>query len=359
MTPRCGQLRAGATILELLIAISIISLLISLAVPAVQSAREAGRRAQCSNNLHQVALGLLAFESRQGALPAGISVRVAGPVAKQPRVWITTYLLETLPFLEGTNAGVDLREDFAAPVHAQIIAQSLPVMRCPSAPSRDARIEARFSITDGVDDLSMVEGNPLLEQVAEALAGYGDQSFVGSPGDYGPAVGVSRTLAGALGYFESQDRAPGEPNVGLEGAFPLPIRPHQLAPPLLVRLLTSSVPVDFAIRRRLATVTDGASQTIAMIEDAGRPQFWAGGYRDVTREPVEGAAWVDPRAGVVLSGSAERSLIGLRNSGRPYSFHPAGVTVAFLDGHVSTISSDVDARALVAMVTPDKNDQVP
>src|SRR3954463_2977674 len=72
--------RVGFTLIELLVVIAIIAVLIALLLPAIQAAREAARRAQCVNNLKQIGLAILNYESFKKTFPPGVELDPNNPL---------------------------------------------------------------------------------------------------------------------------------------------------------------------------------------------------------------------------------------------------------------------------------------
>lgn len=91
---------SGFTLVELLVVITIIGILVSLLLPAVQAAREAARRAQCSNNLKQVGLAMLNYESAARVFPPGGLSTSAGEFGHSFWIRILPYLEEEIIYEE-------------------------------------------------------------------------------------------------------------------------------------------------------------------------------------------------------------------------------------------------------------------
>jgi prepilin-type N-terminal cleavage/methylation domain-containing protein/prepilin-type processing-associated H-X9-DG protein len=101
----------GFTLVELLVVVTIIGILIALLLPAVQAAREAARRAQCSNNLKQWGLAMANYESANGYFPYGVFYGSAGPGSissdgschADGSYFRQTFVIALWPYLEGGN----------------------------------------------------------------------------------------------------------------------------------------------------------------------------------------------------------------------------------------------------------------
>ncbi len=132
--------RRGFTLIELLVVIAIIGVLVALLLPAVQSAREAARRSQCSNNLKQIGLALHNYETGVGAFPYGANqyrnvTTAAGTVLnKYGGNWILFILphLEQKPLFDAFN--FSLRTNEPTGDNTTVVRTILASMICPSDP---------------------------------------------------------------------------------------------------------------------------------------------------------------------------------------------------------------------------------
>ncbi|HVW36337.1 MAG TPA: DUF1559 domain-containing protein [Pirellulales bacterium] len=120
--------RPAFTLIELLVVIAIIGILIALLLPAVQAAREASRRSQCSNNLKQIGIGLQTYYDTCHHFPPS---RWGGTAGK---VYSTHPLL--LPFIEQPNVYklIDFTVLWSDPLNTQARATIVPTFLCPSDP---------------------------------------------------------------------------------------------------------------------------------------------------------------------------------------------------------------------------------
>src|SRR5690606_20466187 len=126
--------RRGFTLIELLVVIAIIGVLIALLLPAVQAAREAARRSQCSNNLKQIALGFHNYHDTHQVFPPGANSCCWG-----------TWLLYGLPYVEqqalynAWNFGGRSFDDtgtfrYGGPLNITVTSTRVDAYTCPSDP---------------------------------------------------------------------------------------------------------------------------------------------------------------------------------------------------------------------------------
>ena len=124
--------RSGFTIVELLVVIAIISILVGLLLPAVQMAREAARRSQCTNNLRQIALAVHNYESAYGRLPASTIVNRDITTTTNNLAWGVHGRI--LSFLEQTGLAGEVDIDEPWDFQSAIDAVRIPSYSCPSDP---------------------------------------------------------------------------------------------------------------------------------------------------------------------------------------------------------------------------------
>jgi prepilin-type N-terminal cleavage/methylation domain-containing protein len=127
-----GKLRAAFTLIELLVVIAIIAILIGLLVPAVQKVRESANRANCQNNLKQLALACHTYHDTYKTLPRnGSRFTQAGccnPGGDAEWSWIA----RVLPFIEQGNIAKIGSVDASALGSSPAVSMTIPLLFCPS-----------------------------------------------------------------------------------------------------------------------------------------------------------------------------------------------------------------------------------
>ncbi len=290
-----SKVRHGFTLIELLVVIAIIAVLISLLLPAVQAAREAARRAQCVNNLKQMALALHNYHDAMLAFPPGYitaSKFIDGETDTSPGWgWASMILpqLDQAPLFSSINVWLPIQ----VPANTTGTQTNLNVFLCPS----DQIPGRTFAVTDG----------------------FGNTVATVAPSSYAACTGN-----------DAADVALGLNNDGSgNGLF----------------FRNSLI--------RMAAITDGTSQTIMLQERAWGdsegtwPGAIAGGV--ILRGPLNpcpiggDAAYLAPCLVLLhchLLNTDSDFDGGLDD---PSSFHPGGANAVFADGSVhflKTVSSD-------------------
>ena len=322
--------RAGFTLVELLVVIAIIGILVGLLLPAVQAAREAARRMQCSNNMKQIGLAFLNYESAYKSFPA--SWYVNPPV---PPYNIQSCGVGLLPFLEqsplynqfdsrfsSTNEGGPISQK-----NVTVISTPLSTFVCPSAPGGISRVYNGFA-------------------PAGALPGLPQITWRAAPSDYCVTSGVRGAFA-AIAYAGH-----GGPGGNRGGAL------QQM---VFVR----------PIKSKIASLTDGTSNTFLMGERTGGDKFYVGQQTIAVPPPfngLNGGGWGDPLNGEHwLSGAVRGAPFPSPEGGCAincnnfrgssfHSFHTGGCQFVYADGSVHFVTENVDAYTLASYITRAKSE---
>ena len=155
MSTHSREPRAAFTLVELLVVTAIIGILVGLLLPAVQSAREAARRIQCTNNLKQLGLAIHNYQSAHRVFPAGYcsyatrNGNAPSWAGIDPNTWDAApgwgWASLILPFIEQGNVSNTLQfeQPIWAPVNRQMVRTQMPVFLCPSASGEQSAFEVR------------------------------------------------------------------------------------------------------------------------------------------------------------------------------------------------------------------------
>jgi len=200
---------AGFTLVELLVVITMIGILISLLLPAVQVAREAARRLQCYNNLKQLALGLHNYHSAENSLPA--AAYCPGPAPSRSGIYgCHTWIEGLLPYLEqqAVYDRINFNVDLATTPNSEVLGTLLlRTLMCPSdsfaglqdrsailPPPRPILVHSlgeSYAPNGGPMDMQAGCMTPSWSDGRNCYPDMGGQSRYGSHGFFAPGYGIA------------------------------------------------------------------------------------------------------------------------------------------------------------------------
>jgi prepilin-type processing-associated H-X9-DG protein len=129
--------RSGFTFVELVFVLCILVTLIALLLPAIQSARELARKAQCANNLMQLGIAIASYAGAHSVLPPGV-VNETGPIENLPFGYHHSWIVQILPYIDQQNLynHLDLEKSAYDPANDTAAHTFINTLYCPSDPAR-------------------------------------------------------------------------------------------------------------------------------------------------------------------------------------------------------------------------------
>ncbi len=305
---------AAFTLVEMLVVIAVIGILFSLLLPAVQSAREAGRRVQCANNVKQISLALRSYVALHGVFPPGAVLEPAYPVAPRYNARAeamegehgTSWMLAILPHIDQQQ--MFERWDFRGNVlHNKDVATiDIPLFYCPS----------RRSSVRQQDLPGMLPG------------------FTSGGNDYGGCIGRGNAFWNC------------EPNTGCARCVHWLARGKQIMGPHGSHVGVFSP----NCATKLAFIRDGTSQTLLLgeVERSMPPPGFVPSYSNCGIFSYDG--WAEAGVATMFTtnvpGNRDLGQPGGINSGffeSPGSAHRGGAYFSTADGCVRFVSEHLDS----------------
>ena len=327
MKPKTAD-KCGFTLVELLVVIAIIGVLVGLLLPAVQAAREAARRMQCGNNLKQIGLALHNYESAFKVFPAQSSGPSPGAQFNDRR---SSWFTSILPFIEQTALAeqYNWQLNWHDTGNAAAVTSELSTYRCPSVPDRRG-FEWAVLVNYANANTTSITTTPR-------------DFYYGASTDYSNVGGIGTQLNSVL---PANQRLNDPVNCGV--------------------LKSQAV--------KLSDIMDGLSNTILVVECAGRPDLFQNGRlvpdgavpktwsgtSSVTRPLPTGGVWASHMKGFLIDGAQPDGNTAVRpgtcsvncsNDNEVYSFHVGGAHVLMTDGSVSFITASLPIEQLAALVS--------
>lgn len=320
--------KSGFTLVELLVVIAIIGILIGMLLPAVQMVREAARRTACANNMRQMGLAIHNYESAHMQFPSAGQAKRGGT---------------------GPNSGQNVfftdrgnLESFGDASHS-VQTFILPFME-----------------QNNVYDLFNIRYRYDVGLTSRELSGVTNQEAA--------KTNIANFVCPSTGRGQSNDA---EGYGFTDYSAPVTVRPGLSGDPNQPRFKCA---LNGDSRRKIASITDGTSNTVALAEDAGRLDVDSGGFMIVKPESMDDGtianrrswAWADPDNAfnvdmLVNNNQSPRggpadcpwSIVNCGPNEETFSFHPAGANVNFCDGSVHFLIANIDAVTFTAIMSKD------